>query len=559
MVSRSTITGLIVAVILAGAAVLASFRFLPDGQGSPNSRLLFPGSPRFDAFTYRCGDVDIACHRVSAQNWQMDRPYAAPGNRETIQRFLDAFSDATVLESVSADKLRKRSIDPLAFSDATLTLQNSRGQSLQLVFGTNAVNDRIYLGGLRNLWTDDYKSVRSTLLDVLPTSSFAFRDNHVVPHALSALHRVEIRREKTDPLVFQKTQDGWTLRQGSVECRADGAKVARLLSYLSKARLSFVSDQVAADVSTHSAYGCTPEDATATVRFWFVSDDSTYLFRELLFGTSVEAGEGQEADRPSLTYVRSVKEQFLATVDSTLLPLLNDDIGAFRDSRLFPGRSLSGLRSLYIQPEAGAAKRFERDVEKGVWRLALPVPMAVNAQAFDAYVQGLLSVTNSGLASAEVSSNALPVATLEFAFDEGLVTAKVSRASSPADAAEGETAPEPYLWELPGSLPHLVGAEALSILPWDDDKVLPLLQPEVAGQIKVLAPQSVGDFGLLTPEETLALPPDGPDAAPRVLLLGDAAPGGGRYAMVRGGYTVYVLSRDELEALRTASSKEPTP
>ena len=75
-----------------------------------------------------------------------------------------------------------------------------------------------------------------------------------------------------------------------------------------------------------------------------------------------------------------------------------------------------------------------------------------------------------------------------------------------------------------------------------------MLSPLTALRVEAVAPLSVEPYGLLEPVASLAVtPPESIPATPgatpsAVLLLGGIAPDGARYAMLRGGYTVYALA-----------------
>ena len=67
-------------------------------------------------------------------------------------------------------------------------------------------------------------------------------------------------------------------------------------------------------------------------------------------------------------------------------------------------------------------------------------------------------------------------------------------------------------------------------------------------------------YGLLAPHAVLtAVAGIGEAVSSTTLLIGDSDPGGGRYAMLRGGYTVYVLADETVRRLLSLPPPESTP
>ena len=69
---------------------------------------------------------------------------------------------------------------------------------------------------------------------------------------------------------------------------------------------------------------------------------------------------------------------------------------------------------------------------------------------------------------------------------------------------------------------------------------------------KVFCVQPGEDFkrcGLVRPAFTIAVDVDATDAVRRNLLLGNAAPGGGRYATAGGADAIFIISRETVAAL----------
>lgn len=600
MVSNATLTGLAVAVLLTAGAIIVAERTAP-GDVDAKPRLLLQDIDTFDSFTYRRGSFEVTCSRRHDDGqWDIEKPLAARADADFIRRFLDGVSTAAILEHLRPETLRRRGISledlGLGVGSPHLTLVGSDGSSAEMAFGTNTVEGRLHVK-VSGLSGHPILAVDKSLFDRLPAADLsAFRDRRLLPFSEERLRQVELR-SGAQVLAFERDAAGagWTLRQ-PVEAPASVADVAAIARYFLSLRAdiepgaSSVADIEAESSSRH----CTPEDATAIARFWFSAADPSAppRYGQLLFGDRAGAR----------VYLYSTEEKFLATVDASVLDAIAVDPEKLRDHALFPGRHPGDIVHLRIAVPGDPALVFARSAESGAWSLDQPVPHPVRPEALDAFAAELLALKDDGLAPDEFDV-AEPAVQIEVEFLGGeCVTSSVARVALPApvdlDAApsdsaavaeESGAAPDGgSVWTLPSGPKRLVAPGALSIPPWDaaalhglldpviltvsdaagatfrlqsgtsaprllDDKesaaLRPLLSPLAALRVDAVAPLSVEPYGLLEPVASLAvMPPEGgAPAAPgapsgAVLLLGGTAPDGARYAMLRGGYTVYAIS-----------------
>jgi len=326
-------------------------------------------------------------------------------------------------------------------------------------------------------------------------------------------------------------------------------------------------------------------------------------------------------DGPREVYLYSAADRPFAAVGSDVLTALREDVDHFRDKRVFPGRSAEALRSLRIRDKTDALLFVRSDADGG-WHLLQPAALDVRPNMFDAFLRDLLSLADTALAPFPADPSSAPPSSsvpapdapdaapapapapelrceLELSFRDGTVeTAAVYRAA--ADLPESAT-----LWKVPdgGAAAHVVPDTALPVPPWDraairallDTTVFradaaslsafsraigaagpsegapplpaeetadlaPLLAPLVAERIEAVAPLSVEPYGLLAPHAALSFVVGAGEAASSAsLLFGGAAAGGGRYAMLRGGYTVYVLSDETVRRLLSVPPSKPIP
>ena len=602
MVSNATLTGLAVAVLLTAGAILVAERTAPRDGAATRQRLLRQDIDSFDSFEYRRGSFEIVCSRRHDDGqWDIEKPLATRADAEFIRRFLDGVASAAILEQLRPETLRRRGVSRenlgLGVGSPNLKLVRADGSFAEMAFGTNTVDGRLHIE-MPDLPGHPILAVDKSLFDRLPAADLSvFRDRRLLPFSEERLRQVELRSgSQIVALERDASGVGWMLRQ-PVEAPASAADVAALVRYFLSlhAEIEPGASPSSVDIEAESsARHCTPEDATAIARFWFSAADPSAPLRygQLLLGDRAGAR----------VYLYATEEKFLATVDASVLNAIAVDPEKLRDHALFPGRHPGDIEHLRIAVPGDSALVFARDAESGAWSLDQPVPHPVRSDALDAFAAELISLKDDGLAPAELAV-VEPAVQIEVEFlGGGSVTSSVARVAIPAPivsdeapsdnaaaAEESGAAPDGgSVWTLPSGPKRLVAPTALSIPPWDaaalhglldpvilsvadtggatfrlqsgtaapqllDDKEVAtlrsLLSPLTALRVEAIAPLSVEPYGLLEPAASLSvMPPEGgAPAAPgapsgAVLLLGGTAPDGARYAMLRGGYTVYALA-----------------
>lgn len=598
MVSNATLSGLLAAVLLTTGAIYVANRYGSYAKAAPHPRLLRQDIDTFDGFQFRRGVLDIACSRREDGEWEIERPFAARADRGAVRAFLDAVSTAPILEHLTTDILRRRGTTPeqihIVAASPRLLLRRHDGATVEMAFGTNTVEGRLYVETLGSTSGRVLHAVDGALFRVLRNASAStFRDRSLLPYPESQLFRLEIHNGPSI-LSMERDDTGWLLRQ-PIEARADAALVGRLLRslFLTKVQFDVDTSSLADAKAEQAARHCTPEDAVATARFWFSSPTTAAPFRysQILFGDH----EGRRV------YLWSTEENFLATTDADILTWLSTSAEQIRDRRLFRDRHAEDAVSLRVSPVPGSALVFLRDPETRRWSLDQPASLPARSSDVEAFLGSILALEDSGVLPGDEPP---PAATLSIAmeFHDATVTASVARVSSPApaeppadappqsDAAPSSDGGSPAtVWTLATGPARLVAGEAVPLLLWnpgalnelldpvvplppvDEDTTLriqlgaerpralaaeesaelrPLLSPLTALRIEAIAPLSVEPYGLLDPVAALAIVPAADAGVPQtVLLLGGVAPDGARYAMLRGGYTVYALAPDTAKAL----------
>lgn len=576
MVSRSTLFGLAVSVAILSLAAAIAFRVLPDGHNEPAPQLLLADIDRYSVFVFQQenGAPGIVFHQV-ARGWEISSSVPAndassrlAGNAEDIQRVLNRISTTRIIESVTEDLLRRRDSANRLLPYAQLKLSGSYDNSLTLLFATNVVPDgRLYVATQGGRMGHGYKVIDNGLLSVFPTRLVDFRDRHVLPYPLESLRGFEVRVGAADPILFVKTPDrGWSLRRRDIEFAADSSSIEKLLRYLFKEEFNI--EEEAPDDARIQAVGCTREEASVVLRFQ-VESDSSPVHYELRFGKSIgESGR---------FYAYVVENRLLVSIDQGVLSNFRTSNGPwewdlYRNPRIFPDADQKTPIALRIQNGADARMLFRRENAKYPWRLALPASLNVDKKAFREFLGNLLDVTDKGLyeppapdpasadlphGSATTPTNA-PVATLEIVFLAS--TSRVDIAFAPTDDS-ATNAPLRMLWSVDGGPARIIEDTADLSRLWNMEELTELLLPEpgvpASVRIEAVAPPSVKPYGLLSPGETIPLPTEDTGVSSRALLVGDNAPDGKCYAMVRGSYTVYAISPNDLDMLRQKAQPEP--
>ena len=593
MVSNATLSGLAVAVVLTAGAIYSAKRFAPDEGAAARPRLLRQDIDTFESFEFRRGTLDIVCSRRQEDGqWAIERPLVARADGEFIRHFLDHVSTAAILEHLKPSTLRRRGLSSadlgLEASSPRLVLTRADGSSAEMTFGTHVVDGRLYVE-MPDIPGRTILAVDKALFDKLPNAEVSsFRDRRILPFSEERLRQVEFRTG-TRAVSLERDATSWTLRQ-PIEAPASNAEVESLVRYLFSLRVDFdPGSSSAAEIEAESsARHCTPEDATATARFWFSTTDpsASPRFGQLLFGDQVG----------NRVYLFSPEEKFLATVDASVLDALAVDPEKLRDHRLFPGLAPEDVERLRIASPGESTLVFARGAADGTWSLDQPVTLPARSDAVENFARNILELRDCGFPSDTNAFSEASAVQIVFEFhDGGAVTTSVAQVASPSPPdiePQDEEPPSPEssvptprgtVWTLPSGAKRLVCPDALAVPPDDTVAIhglldpvvpfpvpsdgsqlrlqigtkqprplsendtaiiLPFLSPLTALRIESIAPLSVEPYGLLEPVATLtiAAQADTANAAPSALLLGGTAPDGARYAMLRGGYTVYAIA-----------------
>ena len=263
----------------------------------------------------------------------------------------------------------------------------------------------------------------------------------------------------------------------------------------------------------------------------------------------------------------------VVTVDAAVAELCKAGHEKFLDTRIFPFGADS-LKSLSVT--VGGSVYVLAAGTNGQWRIESPVVAPADASAVTALLDRVLRLKQNDRLpeGADAATVAVTVGAPAFAAVTNLaaVAVRPDFLSAPANlrskrilsvppasvkrltvvSAGGETTvehdAERVTWKI---VKTSAPAASIRVSANGVSKVLDALADVSAVSVENLnaAPEDFKRCGLVRPAFTIAVDVDAADAVRRNLLLGNAAPGGGRYATAGGVDAIFMMSRETVAAL----------
>ena len=446
--------------------------------------------------------------------WRLEAPIPADADEGEVKRLIDAvvFADVSdVLTRSDMDQLR-RSLRDFGLTAPVAAVQlSARGRRETYSFGRlTAAGDEVYVqrDGMDALFTVPTQAVR-----VLQRPLGAFRRQGLFSIPRDKISGVGLKNagEKFSKLV--REGGGWRLTE-SMNAPADPAVAERLITAICSERIV--------------AYA----DAVAGAGVGLVDDEGGYVLslrneqgvvEKAVLGAS--AGTNEVWAKTSEGAVVRVRASLLAVCrecqqtleDTRVFPVPAADVTAITISKVFPAYML--LRKSSADP----------------WRLASPVDAPADAEHVEKLLSGILSLRGADIALAGTNTFNVSVGTAATNFPACAVLSRpLLKDDRLADLRDRK------LICYPAEKVKKVRVRTAAGVAWDATKYEALIkclaEGIVAESVDVLAPND-GDFrrcGFDRPSFTITFELDDPASALRTLLLGAAAPGGGRYATIGG-------------------------
>ena len=519
----------------------------------------------------RNGTNVVKLVRDDAGAWSIVSPYLAPADSSPVSRLVDALTLQPLGDMRTEAELAGLGED---FSDFGLSgnLRASvkltvKGGASQVSFGAlSASGKEVYAraDGLFNVF-----SVDKEVLEAIPADADGFRVRTLISSASEQISGLDLHKPEAPFIRLVRNASGWRL-SSPVEAPADEAVVSSLVEGLVGARIvGFVmpsaayatgmGDKPVLTQSTIAPYGLAAE---AGLSVSVKSDSGTP--EQIVFGSS--AGT-------NLVYALVQNGTAVVTMPSSVADLFRTREAALRDTRVFPFGADERVKSVSIT--AGRLVYVLAREANGVWRLEAPVAAPADPAAAAALMDVVLRIRRNDVlqdaSSEDEDAVRVAVATTSGVHPDVSVSRAVFRECGPfanlrsktlleldsqsvrrlslkpaaAAAASVVLDPERSLWNLSeGSAPATVRVDAIKTL-------LAALTRVEAKSVETMAatPEDLRRCGLDVPALVIAVDFEGVNAVRRNLMLGAAAPGGGRYATVGGADAVFVLDRSTVSAL----------
>lgn len=504
--------------------------------------------------------------------WRSVRPFPAAADAVEVAKFLDRVLMFKPGDMLSASDMRAlgRTARDFGFEPPRMSVSvTASAGRIRLDFGgMTPSKSEVYVraDGENPIFT-----VPASILDAMPDGPDAFRRRRVFEASLASVVAADFRIPGATFVKLVHAGGSWQIAQPD-KAPADAAVVNEVISRLLALRAErFVwPDAWAADAGTESS-----SDKVKSARLASYGIDEAEGLSVALW-TSPTAVERLVFGAPAgsnLVHALVHEGSTVVTVDATVADLCRTGYEKFLDTRIFPFGADS-LKSLSVTMDGTVY--VLSSATNGQWRIESPVVAPTDASAVTELIDNILRLKqNDRLPEGRVSATvAVTVGAPAYssvtnlpavAVDPGVLktpanlrskqilavsAASVKRVS--VTSAGGETAvehdAERSAWRIVKSSSPVasirVNEKAVS-------NVLAALSNVCAVSVESLnaTPDDFKRCGLSRPAFTIAVDVDAADAVRRNLLLGNAAPGGGRYATAGGADAIFMISRETVAAL----------
>lgn len=558
--------------LLASALVVLTWRSRVVANEATRSTLCTFAPERVDALALSWGEKNaVRLVRDAAGAWSLVEPYAAPADAAAVARLVDALTLLPFCEVRTDSELAELHEDladfGLAGDPRAAVTVTSDARETRVVLGAKTASGReVYarVEGLLNVFT-----VPVAVLEAVPDDADGFRRRVVVATPREEIVGLDLRAPDSPFVKLVRGESGWCLSVPQ-PVPAEEAAVASLVEALVTAR---VGGFVLPSARHHPPSGESPVlPPSALVPYGLAADAGLAVTVRTAGGTLEQVVFGASAGT-NLVYALVQNGTAVVAIDAAVADACRASGASLRDTRVFPLGADARLLSLSVT--SGALVYVLAADTNGVWRLSAPVAAPADQTAAGALVERILHLRRSDIPEklepeacvrVAVETTAGPQPAVEvprallaacgaladlrsktlFALDPASVSRITVKPAEGRPVAVVRDA-ERGTWALDaaaGAVPATVKPEAVKAL------LAALTRVEAVGVETVAAtPVDSRRCGLETPAFTLAV--DFTDAASvrRNILLGGAAPGGGRYATVGGADAVFILSRTTVAAL----------
>lgn len=515
------------------------------------------------------GDLSLECRR-SQDRWRLVRPISARAESVAIERLLGGLQELSRGDIILPPRRSPEPYAPYGLDRprAGITLIENGLTNRILIGRRTPLGDGVYV---RQADQPAVARLHADLMELLPASPDALRDRTLLAGDPAAIDRFDIRTHAGYIQLARDADGAWRLFQ-PFTARADSATVMALIEKLLAGRIAqFVQD----GVGDLAPYGLDSQGAITAV----LNTGSANGTQMLSLGDALP-------NAPALVYARLQADNSVYAVPADLRDALTIRPDDLRDRRL-PALSLSSVARIRLE-EHESVLEFERDAE-GRWTMTNPMQAPADDDAVDSLLRAWGDIRLAAFDGPPSSSNAALPRLLWIGMrnaetpplhvrlgphperpDRILLETDDQAAWAVASPSRLLDAPlDPLLYRSrdmltipPGDVEEILVATSAKSLrlvrdpatgqwsadaPWAD-RLLARLAPLRA--LALMPPDSRPGMGFQTPFLSLEIRLRGQTGLGVTLQVGaETAPGGPRWATVRGRNLVFTLSPETLADL----------
>lgn len=558
-------------------------------------------------------NVDRADSRIElrrqSDRWVLHAPFSASVDQGAVAKLVDAFENASVVDSLNFSELRKRelSLKDFGLSPASACVRFHGAQ----------VSDEIWFGALSPLKRDVYARMNDLeqvlvlsagLNAALPRTADDLRSRKLLRRDRSLVRTLEIRSTGRPFVKLSRETGTWWLAQPAVAPASD-ARVESLLDTLYNARvtrfvwptISNVMDVAEADSALKARMDLYGLGVDAAVQIQ-VQDSISSVSSKIIFGRPVD-------DSGALRYVMAQEGEMIGVVSGSVATSFCVAPEDLRDTQLFFTKP-DNLRRLQIQY---GDQLFVLSQTNDVWRLQTPVSDEADQPVVKGALDQLMRLRAEKIfdsASQETKAagaeQSTPLSYVELVSDQSTLSFSISLGDYDGGTYRIAFTNSPTVFvvassNLPPALVSMVGllglrdksvfsvpvasvrriavrrtgkGETLLQLQRESGTATWRLGENAKGTVDAaaldvwlarvcalkadrieklgLSLEDVDTYGFRAPWLEVTLDVDTEDAVRKTLLVGKDAGFGKRYAMVRGLDVLFVLDGEALRALSAA-------
>ena len=475
--------------------------------------------------------LDSARERIvisrTGGKWRLESPIAADADDDTMKGIIDAIVFAEPSDELSGSDmaLMGRTLGDFGLADpqCTATIRQEDSSETYSFGRPTAAGDGVYasMNGRGGVFI-----VNATLLRNLMRPIGELRRRKLFSFAKQDVVGIGLKKAGEPFTKLSKTDGTWRITE-PMETPADRLVAEELVSALCSASVI----DYAAGIAANAALG--DDEGYALTLF-----DSYGAVEKVVFGGASGTNmvwilnpDGAPA-RIDAEICRLCKKCHKTLEDTRVFPVDASSVIAITISKGFPAYNLS---------RAGTAS----------WHIVSPVDAPADAAMVEKLLANVLALRSADIASAESSGHLMvSVGTASTNFPNRAV-----QDISMPDDMRLEDLRDKLLIKCPREKLKRINMRTAAGVEWDatrSEAMIKLLEGGIiAERVETMMPRDADleRCGLKLPSFTMTCELDDSDSPVRKLLLGAAAPGGGRYAIIGGAEAALVLSATTVSSI----------